>query len=122
MNADVDPLDGEGDADAVLATYGTLAPGRVNHHRLAGLTGAWTKGKVRGRLVHAGWGDALGYPGLVIDPNGPDVVEVDLFRSPDLPAFWPTLDAFEGDGYRRIPVSVVTQDGVIKASLYEVTA
>ena len=42
-----------------LATYGTLAPGRVNHHQLDGLEGQWLQGHVRGTLVASGWGADL---------------------------------------------------------------
>jgi len=88
-----------------LAVYGTLAPGRPNEHQLFGLTGTWTKGIVRGHLKPAGWGAAQGYPGLTLDPNGPDV-PVQLFESGDLPAHWDRLDRFEGEDYRRIEVDV----------------
>jgi gamma-glutamylcyclotransferase (GGCT)/AIG2-like uncharacterized protein YtfP len=69
----------ERDANLRLATYGTLAPGRVNHCELAGLQGSWRQGTVRGRLVAAGWGAKLGYAGLVLDPQS-SLVEVDLFE------------------------------------------
>jgi gamma-glutamylcyclotransferase (GGCT)/AIG2-like uncharacterized protein YtfP len=100
-----------------LAVYGTLAPGRANHHQLADLQGQWRQGSVRGRRVEAGWGAAFGYPGLVLDPQGPEV-EVQLFQSPDLPAHWPRLDAFEGDGYRRVATRVRTTDGELEAFVY----
>lgn len=108
---------GEVEADQRLATYGTLAPGRVNHHQLAGLAGYWRRGTVRGRLVDAGWGAALGYPGLVLDPQAA-AVEVHLFESPDLPGHWPRLDAFEGPGYRRVTTRVRTADGEQDAWIY----
>ena len=108
-------------ADTRLATYGTLAPGRVNHQRLAGLEGRWQKGTVRGRLVDAGWGAALGYPGLVLDPQAP-LVEVDLFESADLPDHWPRLDAFEGAGYQRVVTPVRTADGELDAWIYVIAA
>jgi gamma-glutamylcyclotransferase (GGCT)/AIG2-like uncharacterized protein YtfP len=108
-------------ADTRLATYGTLAPGRVNHHQLAGLKGKWQKGTVRGRLVDAGWGAALGYPGLVLDPRGP-VFEVYLFESAELPDHWPRLDEFEGTGYRRVVTEVHTADGELGASIYVIAA
>jgi len=38
-------------AEHRLATYGTLAPGRPNHHQLDGLTGRWLEGHVNGTLV-----------------------------------------------------------------------
>ena len=104
-------------ADMRLATYGTLAPGRVNEHQLAELNGFWRQGFVKGRLIEEGWGAELGYPGLVLDPAG-DAIEVHLFESPDLPAHWPRLDVFEGEGYRRVMVQVATGDEVLAAWIY----
>jgi gamma-glutamylcyclotransferase (GGCT)/AIG2-like uncharacterized protein YtfP len=104
-------------AEMRLAVYGTLAPGRVNHHQLAGLNGDWRRGSVRGHLVEAGWGATLGFPALSLDPDGP-VVDVLLFESPDLPAHWERLDAFEGDGYRRVVTMVRTDDGDVDACIY----
>ena len=82
-----------------LAVYGSLAPGRPNHHRLRGLSGRWIDGTVRGHLHQEGWGAELGYPGIVLDLDGP-TVGVQLFESPDLPDHWTRLDEFEGSGYR----------------------
>lgn len=110
-------MDRDRATDTRFATYGTLAPGRVNHHLLAGLKGRWQQGTVRGRLVDAGWGAALGYPGLVLDPLGP-VVEVYLLESSELPDHWPSLDAFEGPGYRRVVTPVGTADGELEAWIY----
>ena len=104
-------------AETRLATYGSLAPGRANHHQLAGLEGEWRRGSVRGRLVEEGWGAALGYPGLILDPEGGEV-EVQLFQSADLQEHWSRLDAFEGDGYRRVVTQVHTADGALDACLY----
>lgn len=104
-------------ADTRLATYGTLAPGRVNEHQLAALEGTWRQGRVTGRLVDAGWGAKLGCPGLILDPAG-QAVEVQLFDSPALPDHWPRLDAFEGDGYRRVVTRVRTADGDLDAWIY----
>jgi gamma-glutamylcyclotransferase (GGCT)/AIG2-like uncharacterized protein YtfP len=103
--------------DHRLATYGTLAPGRVNHHQLVGLTGEWTTGAVRGRLIETGWGAALGYPALVLDEAG-DLVEVHLFTSAYLPEHWDRLDAFEGAEYRRGEVLVETSEGTVAAWIY----
>jgi gamma-glutamylcyclotransferase (GGCT)/AIG2-like uncharacterized protein YtfP len=108
---------GDRDIDQRLAVYGTLAPGRSNHGQLAGLRGGWRSGLVRGRLAPEGWGAALGYPALAPDPDGPDV-EVQLFESPDLPAHWERLDAFEGEGYRRVAIMVVTPEGETRAWIY----
>jgi gamma-glutamylcyclotransferase (GGCT)/AIG2-like uncharacterized protein YtfP len=108
-----------GATDTRLVTYGTLSPGRTNHDQLAGLRGRWRQGTVRGKLFEAGWGAALGYPGLVLDPQGP-VVEVHLLESPDLSDHWPRLDAFEGAGYRRVVTQVTTANGALDAWIYEI--
>jgi gamma-glutamylcyclotransferase (GGCT)/AIG2-like uncharacterized protein YtfP len=100
-----------------LATYGTLSPGEVNHHQLDGLEGTWSTGTVRGHRHASGWGAAVGFPGLVADPDGP-VVPVHLFESPDLPGHWPHLDAFEGEGYVRTVIPVATDRGPIDAFIY----
>ena len=104
-------------ADTRLATYGTLAPGRRNHHQLAGLNGGWRQGTVRGWLGEAGWAAPLGYPGLVLDSAGP-LVDVYLFESSDLPAHWPRLDEFEGAEYRRVVTQVHTAEGDLPAWIY----
>jgi gamma-glutamylcyclotransferase (GGCT)/AIG2-like uncharacterized protein YtfP len=108
-------------ADRRLATYGSLAPGRVNHHQLAGLAGHWRQGTVTGILIDAGWGASLGYPGLILDPQGPPV-DVHLLESSDLPDHWPRLDAFEGTGYRRVVARVSTTDGDVDAWIYVIAA
>lgn len=102
-----------------LAVYGSLAPGRPNHHQLSDLQGEWRAGSVRGRLVAEGWGAQLGFPGLVLDPEG-DEIEVQVLASPDLPHHWARLDAFEGDGYRRVTARVAMEDGEISAWVYVV--
>lgn len=102
-----------------LATYGSLSPGQVNHHELAALKGHWRKGTVKGRLMNSGWGTALGFPGLVLEPSGPPV-EVCLFESSDLPDHWSRLDEFEGSGYRRVVTQVHTPEGDVSACIYVV--
>jgi gamma-glutamylcyclotransferase (GGCT)/AIG2-like uncharacterized protein YtfP len=100
-----------------LATYGSLAPGRPNHHQLAGLEGRWLKGHVDGLLVDAGWGASLGYPALVFDPAGV-AIGVNVFESIDLPAHWARLDAFEGPGYQRVVTTVHMPTGDVDAYIY----
>jgi gamma-glutamylcyclotransferase (GGCT)/AIG2-like uncharacterized protein YtfP len=100
-----------------LATYGTLAPGRPNHHQLDGLRGRWLAGHVNGTLVDAGWAVGLGYPALLLDPDG-SAIRVDVFESVDLPAHWARLDAFEGPGYQRVVTTVRTSSGDVEASIY----
>lgn len=108
-------------ADTRLATYGTLAPGRVNNDQLADLEGCWRQGTVRGRLVEAGWGAELGCPGLILDPSG-QVIDVYVFESSELPDHWLRLDALEGADYRRVVTRVCTRDGDLDASIYVIDA
>lgn len=48
-----------------LFVYRTLAPGRANHHVLAGIPGTWEVATLRGELIEKGWGAAMGYPGII---------------------------------------------------------
>jgi gamma-glutamylcyclotransferase (GGCT)/AIG2-like uncharacterized protein YtfP len=105
------------DVQCRLAVYGTLAPGKPNHHQLARLEGSWRPGRVSGRSIDHGWGAAIGYPALELDPAAPPV-DVHLFESPDLPGHWDRLDAFEGEGYRRVIASVSTEEGEVDAWIY----
>ena len=70
-----------------------------------------------GKRIDAGWGSALGFPGLILDPQGP-AVDVHLFESSDLPDHWPRLDEFEGPGYRRVVTRVHTTEGDVSAYIY----
>ncbi len=103
--------------DTRLAIYGTLAPGRVNHHQISALTGKWQRGTVKGKLFSSGSGVALGFPGLVLDPLGLSV-DVYLFESAELPEHWARLDEFEGSDYRRVVTTVYTEDGERSAWIY----
>jgi gamma-glutamylcyclotransferase (GGCT)/AIG2-like uncharacterized protein YtfP len=76
---------------------------------------------VHGRLVESGWGAALGYRALVLDPDGP-AVDVHVLESDDLPAHWSRLDDFEGPGYERVVTTVRTPAGDADASIYVLTA
>jgi gamma-glutamylcyclotransferase (GGCT)/AIG2-like uncharacterized protein YtfP len=69
--------------------------------------------------VQQGWGAALGYPALLLDPDGP-TVEVQIFESTDLPRHWQRLDDFEGPGYQRVAVAVETVDACVEAFVYVV--
>jgi gamma-glutamylcyclotransferase (GGCT)/AIG2-like uncharacterized protein YtfP len=109
--------DFSGAPDTRLAIYGTLAPGRVNHHQISALAGKWQRGTVKGRLFSSGWGAAVGFPGMILDPLGPSV-HVDLFESADLPEHWTRLDEFEGSGYRRVVTTVNTEEGERSAWIY----
>jgi len=115
MDADSQP-----ERDAALhrlVTYGTLAPGHPNHHQLDGLEGRWSNGQIYGTLVGAGWGASLGYPAMILDPEG-SAIDVQIFESSDLPAHWSRLDDFEGPGYQRVVTTVRTLAGDVDASIY----
>jgi gamma-glutamylcyclotransferase (GGCT)/AIG2-like uncharacterized protein YtfP len=104
-----------------LATYGSLAPGRPNHHQLDALDGRWSEGHVYGKLIDAGWGAGLGYPVLILDPDG-SAISVQIFESMSLPDHWSRLDDFEGLGYQRVVTSVSTPAGAVRASIYVLRA
>ncbi len=93
-----------------LFVYGSLAPGQPNAHVLADVPGTWQPASVFGTLRAEGWGAAIGFPGLVLDAQG-DEVRGQVFSSDALPAHWPRLDAFEGDGYERVIARARLDDG-----------
>ena len=102
-----------------LAVYGSLAPGEANHHVVASLAGEWRDGFVLGELHPTGWGAALGYPAIRLDPQGRRV-PVKLLVSDALPAQLERLDDFEGPEYCRKLVPVRDATGVIAvANIYE---
>lgn len=101
-----------------LATYGTLGPGKPNHHHVSMIEGTWSIGSVRGFLHEEGWGAAQGFPGIILDSAGPEVA-VDLLESEDLDVHLDRLDAFEGPGYQRVLTDVLTREGAVQAFIYE---
>jgi gamma-glutamylcyclotransferase (GGCT)/AIG2-like uncharacterized protein YtfP len=86
-----------------LAVYGSLAPGKKNHHVIAGINGSWRKATLRGSLRNEGWGAGEGFPGFLWDGTN-TAVAAQVFSSSDLPHYWTMLDEFEGNEYRRILV------------------
>lgn len=46
------------------------------------------------------------------------VVDVFVFESKDLKDHWARLDAFEGEGYRRVVIDVETPEGQLRAYIY----
>jgi gamma-glutamylcyclotransferase (GGCT)/AIG2-like uncharacterized protein YtfP len=105
-----------------LFVYGTLAPGQSNAHVLADLAGTWQPAHVRGTVHNVTWGPAAGYLGLVLDAHGP-VARGQVFTSNELPAHWERLDAFEGEGYARVPVQAALADGSeVEAFTYVLSA
>jgi gamma-glutamylcyclotransferase (GGCT)/AIG2-like uncharacterized protein YtfP len=75
--------------------YGTLAPGRPNEHLLADVPGTWERAMVRGHLLQQGWGAEVGFPGIVLDEDGPEVHGM-LFSSDEINEHWERLDLFGG--------------------------
>ena len=65
------------DRPNALFVYGTLAPGQVNAHVLASLSGAWTEAQISGSLHDAGWGAAHGCPGARLTDNDIDNITED---------------------------------------------
>ena len=106
-----------------LFVYGTLAPGRSNEHVLADVPGTWEPAVVAGRLVAEGWGSALGYPAIVLDPARGDRVDGMLFSSVRLGEHWERLDEFEGAAYERLPTEGALPDGrTVAAHIYALRA
>ncbi|HEY7404332.1 MAG TPA: gamma-glutamylcyclotransferase family protein [Candidatus Angelobacter sp.] len=97
-----------------LAVYGSLAPGKKNHHQMAGMEGTWRKALLRGTLHNAGWGAAQGFLGFIWD-GSESAIDAMVFSSNDLPQHWQRLDEFEGAEYRRIlvPVEILPQQAKI---------
>lgn len=108
-----------------LASYGSLAPGRKNHHIVEPLGGNWTEGFVEGDLLDSCWGSAIGYPAFLPKPGGP-AVKVFVLRSAKLASAWERLDDFEGVEYLRILVPVFANEFdrnsvIAVANLYEMS-
>jgi gamma-glutamylcyclotransferase (GGCT)/AIG2-like uncharacterized protein YtfP len=93
-------------AHTKLAVYGSLGPGRENERVMTAIGGIWREGfSIAGTRLSKGWGASLGYPGVRWE-IGVGGVEVVVFDSKDLPLHWAELDAFEGDEYARLYVSL----------------
>lgn len=102
-------LDALFQTNETLAVYGTLAPGKPNHHIVAPYGGTWTDGVVEGDLSTGGWGSALGYPAFK-PRDGGSRIDVKVLKSPLLSTAWADVDEFEGSGYQRILVPVYDAD------------
>lgn len=98
------------DAHQHLIVYGSLAPGRDNHHIVGTLRGEWSGGWITGELVPSGWGSHLGFPAFQWRTDGRRI-EAWLLSSADLPGAWDGLDAFEGPGYLRLLTPFEALDG-----------
>lgn len=88
-----------------LAVYGSLKPGKENHHLISDLKGEWHKGYINGIFYDQGWGAGLGYPAVRWNPSAEEI-PVHVLISGHLPHSWDWLDDFEGEDYCRILVPV----------------
>lgn len=105
-----------------LFVYGSLAPGKPNEHVLANVPGNWEPASVRGTLRQAGWGAAIGFPGITLDERGDEIHGL-VFSSNELAAHWPRLDQLEGDEYERTLTSAKLADGTqVDAYIYELSS
>jgi gamma-glutamylcyclotransferase (GGCT)/AIG2-like uncharacterized protein YtfP len=95
-----------------LVVYGTLAPGRENHHLLTPLAGEWSEVTIEGEL-----GEWIGYPMFRWVTPGARVPAW-LLRSADLPAHYARLDEFETAAYARHLVPYDGDTGLGVANCY----
>lgn len=93
-----------------LFVYGTLAPGKPNHHKLAHVEGTWTPATMKGVLVEKGWGAEMGFPAVIPDENGAPVQGY-VLCSTQLIHEWSMLDEFEGNEYARQLIHVTDDSG-----------
>ncbi len=100
-----------------LVAYGTLIPGRSNHHMVDALGGTWHQVQVHGTLGQSRWNALERLPAFVPDPEDPPV-DVWLLHSEALSASWADLDAFEGPTYQRVAIDVFDTDGVRLTDAY----
>lgn len=63
----------------------------INEHVLAEVEGQWEPAVIVGKLVDAGWGAGLGFPGHVLDKEGAEIPGY-VFSSPNLQSRWDELD------------------------------
>ena len=102
-----------------LAVYGSLIPGKENHHLVSSIGGMWSTGYFEGKFYERGWGAGLGYPAARWMPGGA-VIPAHVLTASSLPEHWRRLDDFEGSDYRRILVPVFLDAGsIVVCNLYE---
>jgi gamma-glutamylcyclotransferase (GGCT)/AIG2-like uncharacterized protein YtfP len=99
-----------------LVIYGTLAPGRENHHIIADIRGSYRACTVHGRIDRVD-----GLPYFTWAPAAKRL-EAQLFSSAELPLKWDYLDRFEGAGYKRRLIPATSDRGLCVASIYLSTA
>lgn len=85
------------------------------------MNGDWVPAKDRGDLYQDGWGAALGYPGILLNPHGKEINGL-LFRPEDLVHNWSRLDEFEDSDYVRTKTKATLDTGEqVEAYIYALT-
>ena len=103
-----------------LFVYGTLAPGKPNHHVISDVAGEWENATVKGTLVNEGWGSGHDCPGLIPSEEAPEVQGY-VFTSTDLTNSWDMLDKFEGSDYKReLVVAKLSNGDTVETYVYSV--
>ena len=101
-----------------LFVYGTLCPGQPNEHMLTQFVGEFLPASVRGHLHPEGWGQTMGYPGLILDAAGVQVPGY-IYLSDEMAENWAILDEFEGDCYRRVKTfAMLESDETVEVYVY----
>jgi len=95
-----------------LVVYGTLAPGKANHGKLAGIQGHWEDCTIYGCIE-----EIDGLPFFDWQSGGPSL-KAHLFISDFLPGSWNELDRFEGSKYKKMLTPVTTSHGICVANIY----
>lgn len=101
-----------------LFVYGTLAPGKENHHQLKGIDGQWQPAKIRGeKRMHDPYPHCVGVDIM----KSRQWVDGLLFSSTELVEIWQHLDKFEGPGYKRTLRKVELMSGeTVEAYIYAI--
>lgn len=96
-----------------LIIYGTLAPGKPNHHKISHIKGDWKPAVLKGgKLENKGWGADLGFNGYVpAKENEQTNISCYVLFSDELMKNWEILDEFEGAGYKRILAEYELENG-----------
>ncbi len=121
QTAPCQPGTGQDGWPARLATYGTLRIGHVGHDVVAPVGGHWSEGFVRGWYSPDGFGRTLGFPGVILDPDG-ELIAVSVLHAAALDQWWPVVDDYEGPCYERVVTDVVDEQGtvIVAAQIYVV--
>ena len=94
-------------------------PGGQYAHLLDKAGNDWQPASVTGFFDVNGWGHSVGYPALLLHPQGTTITGM-LLTSRTLQTLWSELDEFEGAAYLRRQATVTCKDGSqTTAAVYE---